>query len=191
MAVGRVALKRSFSCEAWKWRAVGTRREVSREPWRRVRGRREALDRGVETPVWGPVPAPYMMAGFWGIKGACESFSWPANGASVATLAETFVGVFFSSSLFGQQQLGNQSGLPICDSVYSAKSRRQLFQDAPGRRGGKVRGSEVGWGVVRVVWLFGGDGRLELCLWFSESNWSMKDKRKENEKTALQNLAWT
>jgi hypothetical protein len=37
------------------------RKEVSREPWERVNGRREALDLGVEMPVWGTCPAPYMM----------------------------------------------------------------------------------------------------------------------------------
>jgi hypothetical protein len=38
------------------------RNEVSREPWERDSGRRDELDLGVEMPVWGPVPEPYMMA---------------------------------------------------------------------------------------------------------------------------------
>ncbi len=50
-----------MSWEAWKWRLVGTRKEVSREPWEMVRGRREDEDLGVETPVWGPVPVPYIV----------------------------------------------------------------------------------------------------------------------------------
>ena len=53
----------SFSCEAWKCRLVGTRKDVSREPWEMASGRREAEDLGVETPVWGPVPVPYMADG--------------------------------------------------------------------------------------------------------------------------------
>ena len=62
MGAGKLALKRSFSCEAWKWRLVGMRKDVSREPWVRVSGRSEAEDRGVETPVWGPVPVPYILS---------------------------------------------------------------------------------------------------------------------------------
>lgn len=37
------------------------RKEVSRVPWETVKGRREAEDRGVDTPVWAPVPVPYMV----------------------------------------------------------------------------------------------------------------------------------
>lgn len=46
---------------------VGTRNDVSSEPWDRVRGRRELEVRGVDTPVWGPVPVPYIV-GVRGIK---------------------------------------------------------------------------------------------------------------------------
>jgi hypothetical protein len=53
-------------CEAWKWRFVGIKKECSREPCERTRGRREEEDRGVETPVWGPVEVPYMMGGYLG-----------------------------------------------------------------------------------------------------------------------------
>jgi len=56
VAVGSDAMNRSLSCDALKWMAVGMRRECSKDPCVRTRGRREEDDRGVETPVWGPLP---------------------------------------------------------------------------------------------------------------------------------------
>ena len=47
--------------EAWKCRLVGTRKEASREPCVRTRGRKEEEDLGVETPVCGPVDTPYIL----------------------------------------------------------------------------------------------------------------------------------
>jgi len=64
VAAGSDEAKVSLSCEAWKCRAVGTRNEYSREPCERMRGRRDWEERGVETPVWGPVAVvPYMLGG--------------------------------------------------------------------------------------------------------------------------------
>lgn len=64
------------------------------------------------------------------------------NGALLATFISRDVLVFYrlfplpikrsvSSGRWGKQQ----DGLPVCDSVNSAKSRRQLVQDAPGMAG--------------------------------------------------------
>jgi hypothetical protein len=60
VGAGRVPTNPSFNREAWKWRPVGIKKDVSREPWERVRGRSEADERGVTAPVWGPVPVPLL-----------------------------------------------------------------------------------------------------------------------------------
>src|SRR3954470_5091882 len=61
VGAGRVATKPSFNREAWKWRPVGIKKDVSREPWERVRGRSDADERGVTAPVCGPVPLPLLI----------------------------------------------------------------------------------------------------------------------------------
>ena len=40
---------------------MGIRKECSREPCERTRGRKDEEERGVETPVCGPVEVPYMV----------------------------------------------------------------------------------------------------------------------------------
>lgn len=62
-------MNRSFNCEAWKCRAVGIKRVCSREPCERVSGLRDAEDLGVDTPVCGPVPVPYIVEGCSGNGG--------------------------------------------------------------------------------------------------------------------------
>jgi hypothetical protein len=58
VGAGRVAMKASLSRDAWKCRAVDIKKDVSREPWERVRGRKEAWERGVAAPVCCPVVVP-------------------------------------------------------------------------------------------------------------------------------------
>jgi len=66
---GRVATKRSLTWEAWKWRFVGIKKECSSEPCVMAMGRSDWDERGVETPVCGPVDVPYMMDGGTGHNG--------------------------------------------------------------------------------------------------------------------------
>ena len=51
---------------------MATRKENSRDPWERLRGRRDCEDRGVLMPVWGPVEGPNMTFSFRLIRVAKE-----------------------------------------------------------------------------------------------------------------------
>jgi hypothetical protein len=81
------------------------RKEVSRDPWFRVKGRREELDLGVLMPVWGPVPVPYMVGG--GRVSIGDEY-WPEVVSIRSTaIVEVYSHLCFDAALGGSVSKGN------------------------------------------------------------------------------------
>lgn len=93
---------------------MGIRKVVSRDPWEMVRGRREADDLGVATPVWGPVPEPYILL--------MEKGGYQKDG--LITVKRRLAVVRSRSGLAMFEKQSKQANSPIvADSNDSIKSR--------------------------------------------------------------------